>query len=63
MKVDEIKLVDLLKKCALNGVSIGLIDDFRAVDSNLEFSGTKINADTVLRIEDYRAHLNDILKA
>ena len=62
LDIDEIKLVDLLKKGALNGVSIGLIDDFRTVNSNLEFTGTKINADTALKIEDYRAHLNAILR-
>ena len=62
LEVDEINLVELFEKCTLNGVSIGLIDDFRAVDTNLEFKGTKIDLDTVLKIEDYRAHLNAILE-
>ena len=63
LDVHEMKLVELLDKCNMSGVSISLIDDFRAFASNLEFRGSKVNQSAVLKMEDYRKHLNDILRA
>ncbi len=62
LEIDEIKLVDLLQKCTLNGVSIGLVHDYRTMDANIELKGTKLDPDKVLTVEHYRARLDKILK-
>ena len=62
MGIENVKLAKLIERGNLNGVSIGLIYDFVANDSKYRFRGSKITQSALPKIEDYRAHLNKILR-
>ena len=61
VNVNMTKLVKLIERCNLNGLSIGLVHDFTAYDSKYRFKGSKITQSALPKIEDYRAHLDKLL--
>ena len=63
LDVDEVKLADLLERCHLNGVSIGLIESVQTNRSKYRFQGSKITKSGIFNLEDYRRQLKSIYRA
>ena len=57
LDIDEVKLPELLERCNLNGVSIGLMNSVQTNRSKYRFQGSKITTSDAYKIEDYRKQL------
>ena len=57
LDIDEVKLPELLERCNLNGVSIGLMNSVQTNRSKYRFQGSKITTSDVYKLEDYRKQL------